>query len=95
MTRLTLFPHASLTGDIRSRLVRLIPAAPPASPLEAIRRLLAYRLPAKCGEKEARDEWRDIVEGRSSLWAGIPNDRKETIRGEQQQCRCGLDPPPE
>ncbi|KAF9454921.1 UPF0052-domain-containing protein [Macrolepiota fuliginosa MF-IS2] len=68
-------------GDIRSRLVRLIPAAPPASPLEAIRRLLAYRLPARCDAKEARDEWRDIVEGCSSLWSGIPNDRKEAIRG--------------
>ncbi|OBZ80097.1 hypothetical protein A0H81_00180 [Grifola frondosa] len=47
-------------GDIRSRLVRLIPPSPPSSP---------------------RDEWRDIVEGRSTLWAGIPNDRKEMIRG--------------
>lgn len=68
-------------GDIRSRLVRLIPAAPSSSPLEAIRHFLSYRLPAKCDEKEARDEWRDIVEGRSPLWTGIPNDRKETIRG--------------
>ncbi|KAH9855840.1 UPF0052-domain-containing protein [Lenzites betulinus] len=68
-------------GDIRSRLVRLIPSVDPSSPLEAIRNLLAYRLPAQCTEKEARDEWRDIVEGRSKLWSGIPNDRKEMIRG--------------
>ncbi|KAJ6519249.1 UPF0052-domain-containing protein [Mycena sanguinolenta] len=68
-------------GDIRSRLVRLIPDAPPASPLHAIRTLLAYRLPAHYSEREARDEWRDIIEGRSVLWNGIPNDRKETIRG--------------
>ncbi|KAK7692776.1 hypothetical protein QCA50_004409 [Cerrena zonata] len=68
-------------GDIRSRLVRLIPPAPTDSPLDRIRNLLAYRLPAKCTEREARDEWRDIVEGRSALWTGIPNDRKETIRG--------------
>ncbi|KAJ8520366.1 hypothetical protein ONZ45_g2827 [Pleurotus djamor] len=68
-------------GDIRSRLIRLIPSAPPSSPLEAIRNLLSYRLPSRCTEKQARDEWRDIVEGRSALWAGIPNDRKETIRG--------------
>ncbi|KAI1790455.1 hypothetical protein LXA43DRAFT_505430 [Ganoderma leucocontextum] len=67
-------------GDIRSRLVRLIPPADPGSPLDAIRNLLAYRLPAKCTEQEARDEWRDIVEGRSRLWTGIPNDRKEMIR---------------
>ncbi|KAF9015389.1 hypothetical protein BDQ17DRAFT_1536058 [Cyathus striatus] len=68
-------------GDIRSRLVRLIPPSPPSSPLDVIRKLLAYRLPADCSERQARDEWRDIVEGRSSLWAGVPNDRKETIRG--------------
>ncbi|KAJ7581064.1 UPF0052-domain-containing protein [Mycena floridula] len=68
-------------GDIRSRLVRLIPAAPPSSPLDAIRTLMAYRLPAHYCEQEAREAWRDIVEGRSSLWKGIPNDRKETVRG--------------
>ncbi|KAF4572468.1 hypothetical protein EYR36_006973 [Pleurotus pulmonarius] len=68
-------------GDIRSRLIRLIPSAPPNSPLDAIRNLLSYRLPAHCTEREAREQWRDIVEGRSTLWTGIPNDRKETIRG--------------
>ncbi|KZT08962.1 UPF0052-domain-containing protein [Laetiporus sulphureus 93-53] len=68
-------------GDIRSRLVRLIPSAPTNSPLDRIRNLLAYRLPAHSSEREARDEWRDIVEGRSHLWQGIPNDRKEMIRG--------------
>ncbi|KAF8746251.1 hypothetical protein AX14_000049 [Amanita brunnescens Koide BX004] len=67
-------------GDIRSRLVRLIPTAPPSLPLNAIRELLAYRLPAKCTEKEAREQWREIVEGKSKLWLGIPHDRKETIR---------------
>ncbi|KAI5989767.1 hypothetical protein EDD15DRAFT_2531290 [Pisolithus albus] len=68
-------------GDIRSRLVRLIPPAPPSSILSAIREILSYRLPADVSEREARDDWRDIVEGRSPLWAGIPSDRKETIRG--------------
>ncbi|PFH54681.1 hypothetical protein AMATHDRAFT_134612 [Amanita thiersii Skay4041] len=68
-------------GDVRSRLIRLIPLSPPSSPLSAIRNLLAYRLPAGCIEQKARDEWREIVEGRSKLWSGIPNDRKETIRG--------------
>ncbi|KAJ3510382.1 hypothetical protein NLJ89_g4703 [Agrocybe chaxingu] len=68
-------------GDIRSRLVRLIPPAPISSPLDAIRQLLAYRLPSRCSEREAREEWRDIVEGRSLLWNGVPSDRKETIRG--------------
>ncbi|KAL1678701.1 hypothetical protein EV122DRAFT_211386 [Schizophyllum commune] len=68
-------------GDIRSRLVRLIPACPPGSPLDAIRNLLSYRLPTTLTEREARDQWRDIVEGSSDLWNGIPGDRKETIRG--------------
>lgn len=68
-------------GDIRSRLIRLIPPAPPSSPQDAIRALLAYRLPSNASQQEARDQWRDIVEGNSSLWKGIPTDRKETIRG--------------
>ncbi|KAH7926200.1 UPF0052-domain-containing protein [Leucogyrophana mollusca] len=68
-------------GDIRSRLVRLIPAAPPGSPLDAVRALLSYRLPAHVSERDARAEWRDIIEGQSQLWSGIPNDRKEMIRG--------------
>ncbi|KZT22076.1 UPF0052-domain-containing protein [Neolentinus lepideus HHB14362 ss-1] len=68
-------------GDIRSRLIRLIPPSPPGSPLDAIRNLLAHRFPAHCTEREAREDWRDIVEGRSHLWTGIPNDRKELIRG--------------
>ena len=68
-------------GDIRSRLIRLIPPAPAASPQDAIRALLAYRLPSNASQQEARDQWRDIVEGSSSLWKGIPTDRKETIRG--------------
>lgn len=69
-------------GDIRSRLIRLIPLSLHKSPLDCIRNLLAYRLPAYTSEREARDEWRDIVEGRSILWSGIPDDRKETIRGQ-------------
>ncbi|EMD41382.1 hypothetical protein CERSUDRAFT_128117 [Gelatoporia subvermispora B] len=68
-------------GDIRSRLIRLIPPAPPGSALDCIRHLLAYRLPATHSEREAREEWREIVEGRNCLWHGIPNDRKELIRG--------------
>lgn len=59
----------------------MIPAAPPSSPLDSIRALLAYRLPADCSEREAHDQWRDIVEGKSPLWSSIPSDRKEAIRG--------------
>ena len=62
--------------------MRLIPPAPPGTTLDALRALLAYRLPSGAdAEQAAREEWRTIVEGRSHLWAGIPEDRKETIRG--------------
>ena len=67
-------------GDIRSRLVRLIPPGLSGSPLDAIRKLLSYRLPAHTRERQAREEWREIVEGKSTLWTGIPSDRKECIR---------------
>ena len=69
-------------GDIRSRLIRLIPTVEKGSPLDAIRTLLAHRLSSNASGKDAREEWRDIVEGRSHLWTGIPNDRKEMIRGQ-------------
>jgi hypothetical protein len=78
--------RGALVGDIRSRLIRLIPPAPPGTPLDAVRTLLAHRLPSSGdAEHAAREEWRSIVEGRSNLWAGIPEDRKETIRGAE----CG------
>ncbi|KAF8509851.1 UPF0052-domain-containing protein [Hysterangium stoloniferum] len=70
-----------LLGDVRSRLIRLIPQAPENSPLAAIRALLSHRLSGNSSQHEARDEWRSIVEGNSKLWQGIPPDRKETIRG--------------
>jgi len=77
VVQLTLYDQ----GDIRSRLVRLIPRAPSSLPLGALHTLLSYRLPVNVSEREARTEWRDIIEGNSHLWTGIPNDRKETIRG--------------
>ncbi|GAA5882448.1 hypothetical protein JCM3774_001123 [Rhodotorula dairenensis] len=69
-------------GDIRSRLIRLIPPAPAGSPLDCIRRLLEYRLPggANTSNVAVKQEWGDIVEGTHRLWRGIPGDRKETIR---------------
>ncbi|CAG7847270.1 SubName: Full=Uncharacterized protein {ECO:0000313/EMBL:CCA69417.1} [Serendipita indica DSM 11827] len=60
------------------RLIRLISASTPD--VEAIRNLLAYRLPAD-SDREAREIWREIIEGDSALWTGIPADRKELIRG--------------
>ncbi|KWU46058.1 UPF0052-domain-containing protein, partial [Rhodotorula sp. JG-1b] len=69
-------------GDIRSRLIRLIPSAPAGSPLDCIRRLLEYRLPGGVNTTNVavKQEWGDIVEGTHRLWRGIPGDRKETIR---------------
>ncbi|EJU01793.1 UPF0052-domain-containing protein [Dacryopinax primogenitus] len=72
-------------GDLRSRLIRLIPSSPASSSTqtatEAIRALLSHRFSLERSEHGAREEWREIVEGRSELWRGIPPDRKETIRG--------------
>lgn len=77
-------------GDLRSRLVRLIPDAAPGSPRFAIRRLLEYRLgddapPRSFSHTHApgedvRAEWRRILEGTHALWRGIPADRRECIR---------------
>ncbi|GAA5944256.1 uncharacterized protein JCM15063_006583 [Sporobolomyces koalae] len=67
-------------GDIRSRLVRLIPPSPIDSPLFCIRRLFEYRLPSSGTAYEIKGEWHSIVEGVHRLWKGIPGDRKETIR---------------
>ncbi|BGP18418.1 hypothetical protein JCM10213_001665 [Rhodosporidiobolus nylandii] len=69
-------------GDIRSRLTRLIPSSPANPSLNAIRRLMEYRLPGGAGVsgREVKAEWAEIVEGSHRLWRGIPGDRKETIR---------------
>lgn len=55
-------------GDIRSRLIRLIPDAPLGSPLAAIRALLEYRLSDSLTSTQVRAEWHCIVEGRHKLW---------------------------
>ncbi|KAG8807245.1 hypothetical protein FRC17_004558 [Serendipita sp. 399] len=65
-------------GDVRSRLIRLIRSTTPQ--VDSIKRLLAFRLPPQ-SEQEAREMWREIIEGRSQLWKNIPPDRKELIRG--------------
>ncbi|GAA5973497.1 hypothetical protein JCM11641_006494 [Rhodosporidiobolus odoratus] len=68
-------------GDLRSRLIRLIPPSPPDSPLDCIRRLLEYRLPgSNVSSRDVKSEWQEVVEGSHKLWRGIPGDRKETIR---------------
>ena len=63
-------------GDIRSRLVRLIPE----DGLEtiAIKAFFNYRLPPSYAT--ARSEWLDIVEANHLLWHGISSPKRELIR---------------
>ncbi|RDW63034.1 gluconeogenesis factor YvcK family protein [Aspergillus mulundensis] len=64
-------------GDVRSRLVRLIPPSPPNSERSAIKTLFNYRLPA---DETAHSEWLSIVDGTSPLWKSITPAKKELIR---------------
>ncbi len=63
-------------GDIRSRLVRLIPET--SSELVAIRTFFNHRLPKTY--HPARTEWLDIVEANHYLWTGISSPKRELIR---------------
>ncbi|KAK4657371.1 hypothetical protein QC762_212410 [Podospora pseudocomata] len=70
-------------GDIRSRLVRLIPTTPSnlsssSRETSSLRNLFEHRLSPD--PIAARGQWADIVESRSLLWAYIPNEKKELIR---------------
>src|SRR5205809_5713953 len=58
-------------GDVRSRLVRLIPSHPPSSERSAIAALFNHRL-SSAYRSQAGDEWQAIVSGTSSLWEAIP-----------------------
>lgn len=66
-------------GDVRSRLVRLIPQQPHSEERAAIGALLSYRL-SSSDSREARNGWADIVDGTSTLWHGISSAKKELIR---------------
>ncbi|OJJ77347.1 hypothetical protein ASPBRDRAFT_113700 [Aspergillus brasiliensis CBS 101740] len=65
-------------GDVRSRLVRLIPESPPNSERAAIKALFNHRLPADASLAHA--EWLSIVDGTSILWAAITPAKRELIR---------------
>ncbi|KAJ5925278.1 hypothetical protein N7454_007917 [Penicillium verhagenii] len=65
-------------GDVRSRLVRLIPDLPVNPERMAIKTLFNYRLPAEAAA--ASLEWLSIVDGTSSLWISITPAKKELIR---------------
>ncbi|KAL4930850.1 gluconeogenesis factor YvcK family protein [Aspergillus undulatus] len=64
-------------GDVRSRLVRLIPPSPPNSERAAIKALFNHRLSA---DNSAHSEWLAIVDGTSVLWSSITPAKKELIR---------------
>jgi len=63
-------------GDVRSRLVRLIPDDNDEA--KAIKALFNHRLPRMYGP--ARAEWHDIVEATHPLWRNISSPKKELIR---------------
>lgn len=66
-------------GDVRSRLVRLIPNQPPSPERSAISSLFNHRL-SSTSSVDAANEWQLIVSGTSELWHGIPSAKKELIR---------------
>lgn len=63
-------------GDVRSRLVRLIPED--GEEANAIKHFFNYRLPKDY--TVARGEWLDIIESTHDLWKGISSPKKELIR---------------
>ncbi|OCK93193.1 UPF0052-domain-containing protein [Cenococcum geophilum 1.58] len=67
-------------GDVRSRLVRLIPDDPDHNDSEktAIKTFFNHRLPRD--RDDARKEWLEIVEARHELWKNISSAKKELIR---------------
>jgi 2-phospho-L-lactate transferase/gluconeogenesis factor (CofD/UPF0052 family) len=79
-TRLQKVMHANSTpgiGDVRSRLVRLIPddGNPETA---AIKHFFNHRLPKDFGS--ARTEWFDILEASHPLWYNISSPKRELIR---------------
>lgn len=64
-------------GDIRSRLVRLIPNQENEENT-ALRALFEYRLPVD--PSKAKLEWLDIVEGNHILWTFISSPKRDLIR---------------
>ncbi|EKD19926.1 uncharacterized protein L3040_002393 [Drepanopeziza brunnea f. sp. 'multigermtubi'] len=65
-------------GDVRSRLVRLIPEDPSSPETTAIKTLFNHRLSPD--PSLARVEWLNIVESRHLLWTSISSEKRELIR---------------
>ena len=64
-------------GDVRSRLVRLIPDSD-SPETTSLRQLFNHRLPKKYDA--ARAEWSSIVEGTHALWDDMSSPKRELIR---------------
>ncbi|KAI1775790.1 UPF0052-domain-containing protein [Hypoxylon cercidicola] len=65
-------------GDIRSRLVRLIPGSDTDAERASIKNIFNHRLSPD--PLQARLQWLDIVEGRDELWTNISSEKRELIR---------------
>ncbi|KAI1473895.1 UPF0052-domain-containing protein [Daldinia eschscholtzii] len=65
-------------GDIRSRLVRLIPGSETDAGRASLKELFNHRLSSD--PTQARLQWLDIVEGRAELWNNISSEKRELIR---------------
>ncbi|KAI1294362.1 UPF0052 domain protein [Xylaria venustula] len=65
-------------GDVRSRLVRLIPHEETDAEKVSLKSLFNHRLSSD--PHAARSEWLDIVEGRHPLWTDISSEKRELIR---------------
>ncbi|RYP53012.1 hypothetical protein DL768_001915 [Monosporascus sp. mg162] len=66
-------------GDVRSRLVRLIPDSDTDPEQRALRELFNHRLPSD--RERARVEWLDVVEGRDRvLWRDVSSEKRELVR---------------
>ncbi|KAI1148590.1 UPF0052 domain protein [Nemania diffusa] len=65
-------------GDVRSRLVRLIPHSDADAERASLKSLFNHRLSSD--PYAARSEWLDIVEGRHELWTDISSEKRELIR---------------
>ncbi|KAL1902920.1 hypothetical protein Sste5346_000832 [Sporothrix stenoceras] len=67
-------------GDVRSRLVRLIPSSDDeGNERAALRALFEHRL-CSSDPNQARSEWLDLVEARHLLWTFVPSATRELIR---------------
>ncbi|OLL26010.1 hypothetical protein NEOLI_000183 [Neolecta irregularis DAH-3] len=64
-------------GDIRSRLVRLIPDE--KGEKSALKDLLGHRLTSE-DKVHARNEWLNLIEGLHPVWNGVSSEKRQVIR---------------